>query len=125
MGGVSPEIASAVLYVVMCVAVGAGLLGLAKFLTKIQGTAKQKQGKYEAYECGVPLLGSARDRFGVKFYLVALLFILFDVETVFLIPYAVSYKELGTSGFLGVTAFVGILGVGLLYLSKRGALDWD
>jgi NADH-quinone oxidoreductase subunit A len=61
----------------------------------------------------------------VKFYLVALLFVLFDIETVFLLPYAVAYRRLGMDGFIGVLAFVAVLGIGLLYVVKRRALEWD
>ncbi|MGD0090369.1 MAG: NADH-quinone oxidoreductase subunit A, partial [Planctomycetota bacterium] len=87
--------------------------------------AVKKSGKYDTYECGVPLLGSSRDRFSIKFYLLGLLFVLFDIEFVFLLPYAVAYKNLGMEGFWAVLAFVGVLALGLLYVLKRGVLEWD
>ena len=119
------EIFGLVLYTLLAVGVGIFITGAVKVLTWLLGTGRKRRGKYETYECGVPLLGSSRERFSVKFYLVALLFILFDIETVFLIPYAVAYRRLGMEGFLGVLAFVAVLGLGLLYILKRRALEWD
>jgi NADH-quinone oxidoreductase subunit A len=104
---------------------GLVILVLVRVATKFLGTGKSKRGKLDTYECGVPLLGSARERFEVKFYLVAILFVLFDIETVFLLPYAVAYQRLGMAGLGEVLAFVAVLGLGLLYLIKRGALEWE
>ena len=85
--------------------------------------------KESTYECGVPLLGPARQRFSVKFYLVAILFVLFDIETVFLIPWAVKFRELfekmGIFGLIEMFLFLAILGIGLLYAWRRGGLEWD
>jgi NADH-quinone oxidoreductase subunit A len=119
------EIFGVFFYTFIAAAVGVVIIVGVRLVTWLLGTAKKKRGKYETYECGVPLLGSSRERFSVKFYLVALLFVLFDIETVFLLPYAVSYQKLGMDGFLGVLAFVAILGIGLLYVIKRRALEWD
>jgi NADH-quinone oxidoreductase subunit A len=123
--GVSPEIFGVLLFTFLAVAMGITAMVLIRVVTKYFGLAKQKAGKYETYECGVPLLGSSRERFSVKFYLVALLFVLFDIETVFLLPYAVSFKTLGFDAFYAVLAFVAILGLGLLYILKRRVLEWD
>jgi NADH-quinone oxidoreductase subunit A len=81
--------------------------------------------KESPYECGVPPLGEARQRFSVKFYLVAILFVLFDIEAVFLIPWAVIYRSLGLYGLLEMLLFIGLLLVGYLYAWKRGGLDWE
>jgi NADH-quinone oxidoreductase subunit A len=87
--------------------------------------------KGTAYESGMPPLGSARERFSVKFYLVAMLFIVFDIETVFLVPWATIYFGGGTAGpsmgFLLVEAlaFIAILFAGYIYVWKRGAFEWD
>lgn len=121
----SPEVFGAILYIALAVGLGVGLLALVRLATRWLGTAVPKRGKYEPYECGVPQLGSTRSRFSVKFYLLALLFVLFDIEVVFLLPYAVAYKKLGLEGFWAVLAFVGVLALGLLYILKRGALEWD
>jgi NADH-quinone oxidoreductase subunit A len=119
------EYLGVLIYAVMAIGMGVVIIVLNRTITWLLGTAKKKQGKYETYECGVPMLGSSRERFSVKFYLVALLFVLFDIETVFLLPYAVSYKKLGMEGFLGVLAFVAVLGLGLLYILRRRVLEWD
>jgi NADH-quinone oxidoreductase subunit A len=113
------------LYALAAVGVGIVIIFLNRMVTWLLGTAKQRRGKYEPYECGVPMLGATRDRFSVKFYLVALLFVLFDIETVFLLPYAVTYRQLGMEGFLGILSFVAVLGVGLLYILRRRVLEWD
>jgi NADH-quinone oxidoreductase subunit A len=96
--------------------------------------------KSEAYESGIPVVGDARERFSVKFYLVAMLFIVFDVETVFLIPWGTAFKRLSCTGAVvdgicsGATSFFGlgemlvfmaILAVGLTYVWRKGALQWD
>src|ERR1044071_3083042 len=100
------------------------MLGLSHALSSYRRTAV----KVAPYESGVPVLGDARERFSVKFYLVAMLFIVFDIETVFMIPWAVAFRQLtGIGGLLIVEMFVFILilAVGYVYLWKRGALQWD
>lgn len=77
------------------------------------------------YESGMIPLGDTRQRFSVQFYLYAILFIVFDIEAVFLIPWAVIYRDLGAFGFVEGLLFVGVLGVGLLYAWRKGALDWE
>ena len=77
------------------------------------------------YESGMIPLGDTRARFSVKFYLVAISFIVFDLEAVFLIPWAVEMRELGWAGFVAVSIFVAVLTAGLVYEWKKGGLDWD
>ena len=86
---------------------------------------KQTRVKAAPYESGMTPLGSTRERFSVKFYVVAILFIVFDVETVFLLPWAVSMRSLGWGGFAVAGIFIAILTVGLIYEWKKGALEWD
>jgi len=81
--------------------------------------------KGEVFECGNPSSGSAWGRFSVRFYLTAILFLLFDVEVVFLFPWAVELRQLGMFGFLEALVFIAILVAGLAYAWQRGALDWD
>jgi len=81
--------------------------------------------KLSPFECGVEPVGSARNRFHIKFYLVAVLFILFDIEAVFLYPWAVSFRQLGLYGLIEMTLFIAILFVGYVYLLKKRALDWE
>jgi NADH-quinone oxidoreductase subunit A len=80
--------------------------------------------KAEAYECGVPPSGEARGRTSVRFYVIAVLFVVFDVETIFLFPWAVKYKALGLFGFVEMLVFLGILLIGYGYAWKKGALEW-
>ena len=81
--------------------------------------------KDAAYECGVEPVGDARRRFHIKFYLVAVLFILFDIEAVFLYPWAVSFRQLGLYGLIEMVLFIAILFVGYAYLLQKRALEWD
>ncbi len=81
--------------------------------------------KATPYESGMPPLGSTRDRFSVKFYLVAMLFIVFDIETVFMIPWGVAFRQLGLFGLVEMVVFIAILLVGYVYAWKRGALEWE
>jgi NADH-quinone oxidoreductase subunit A len=91
----------------------------------IFGPKRRAIGKESTYECGVPLLGGSRERFSVKFYLVAILFVLFDIETVFLFPWAVIYRELGLFGLVEMLVFLGLLVAGFAYAWRRGGLDWE
>jgi len=77
------------------------------------------------YESGVPPIGDTKHRFSIKFYLVAMLFIVFDIETVFMIPWAVTFRKLGLFGLIEMLIFIVILGVGYIYAWKRGAFEWD
>jgi len=123
----NPEIFGVLLYLIAAIGLGVTILLLIRIVTRLLKTARPAPHKYETYECGVPMLGNTRDRFSVKFYLVALLFILFDIETVFLLPYAVVYRKLEhpMQGFWGVVAFIATLALGLIYIVKRRALEWD
>ena len=104
----------------------AGLLGVVlSFVSAFLGPKKPNWEKEQNFECGSPVIGNARERFGVKFYVVALLFIVFDVEAVFLYPWAVLFRELGWNGFLTMAIFVFTLALGLVYVWKKGALNWD
>ena len=97
-------------------------------VSHILSTYRRTPTKIAPYESGMPALGDARERFSVKFYLVAMLFIIFDIETVFLIPWAVAYRQLPEMGGLLIVEmllFMLVLGVGYVYIWKRGALQWD
>lgn len=89
--------------------------------------AKQKPypEKLSAYECGFEAFDDARRRFDVRFYLVAILFIIFDLEVAFLFPWAVSLREIGAFGFWSMMAFLGVLTVGFIYEWNKGALEWE
>jgi len=94
-------------------------------LSQALGPKRYDRVKYGVYECGVDPLTPATVRVSVKFYLIAILFILFDLETTFLYPWAVLFRSLGLLGFLEMAVFVGILLVGLVYAWKKGALEWQ
>ena len=81
--------------------------------------------KQQAYESGVPTLGDARERFSVRFYLVAILFIIFDLEVAFLFPWAIVFGEIGAYGFWSMMVFLAVLTIGFIYEWKKGALEWD
>lgn len=102
--------------------VAVSLLG-AHFLGPRQ--KKTTTAKNDTFECGVEVEGNARTPFSIKYFLTAVLFVLFDVEIVFFYPYAVNFREYGIEGFLAVLTFVAIFFAGFFYVWKRGALDWD
>jgi len=81
--------------------------------------------KLSAYECGFEAFSDARGKFDVRFYLVAILFIIFDLEIAFLFPWAVSLREIGTFGFWSMMVFLGVLTVGFIYEWKKGGLEWE
>lgn len=81
--------------------------------------------KLETYECGMEPIGPNRIRFAVKFYIIAMLFIVFDIEAVFLFPWAVVFRDLGWFGFIEMAIFILILFAGLAYVWRKGALEWD
>lgn len=103
------------------VANGAMMVIMSHMITRPRPTPVKRT----PYESGMPPLGDARDRFSVKFYLIAMLFIVFDIETVFMIPWAVSFRQLGLFGLVEMLIFILILLVGYVYAWKRGALEWD
>jgi NADH-quinone oxidoreductase subunit A len=107
---------------VLLVATGLALVLL--LLANVLGPRHPNAAKTSPFECGSVPVGSARDRFGVKFYVVALLFIVFDIEAVFLFPWAVLFTELGWAGYVEMLIFVATLVVGLAYVWKKGVLDW-
>ena len=94
-------------------------------LSWIIGYRRPTRAKMSPYECGMTPVGDARERFSVKFYLVAMLFILFDVEAVFLYPWAVILKELKMFGFWEMLIYIFIVLIGLFYVWKKGVLDWN
>jgi len=94
-------------------------------LNEILGPRRPTEQKLSTYESGMEPVRSARERFSVKFYMVAMLFILFDIEVVFLYPWAVSFEELGVQGVITMFVFIAVLLVGYVYVWKKGALEWD
>jgi len=107
-------------YFLVVAAISAAILCLSAWV----GVKRPTRGKLSPYECGSPPVGNARDRFSVSFYVVAMLFILFDVEAVFLYPWAVIFKSLKWFGFVEMLLYIAVLLAGYVYIWKKGALDW-
>jgi len=104
----------------------AALIGIAfVFGSILSANQKPYAAKLSAYECGFDAFGDARRRFDVRFYLVAILFIIFDVEVAFLFPWAVSLSRIGLLGFFSMLGFLAVLTVGFIYEWNKGALDWE
>ena len=112
---------SILLLTLLGVAFSAGSIVLAFFL----GPRKRTVEKEAAYECGMPPVGDARERHSVKFYLVAMIFLLFDIEVAFLYPWAMAIRDLRWTGFVQVLVFFLILVAGYAYVWKKGVLDWN
>ncbi len=109
------------IYALLAAAFPAVTLAIFKY---IRPDSKATGAKLEPYECGVPPEGTARGRYSVRFYIVAILFVIFDVETIFLFPWAIRYGQLGMYGLATMIVFLGILLVGYVWLYRKGALDW-
>ena len=115
----------AYLPILLFVVVGIGFASVTIGLSTIIVPRRVNPVKTSSYECGVDPVGDARGRFSVKFYLVAVLFILFDIEAVFLYPWAVSFRWLGLYGLVEMILFIAILLAGYLYLLQKRALEWN
>ena len=109
------------LQALIAMAVAAGMIGVSYIL----GRKVRNRVKDMPYECGITPTGSARERFSVKFYLVGMLFILFDIEAIFLYPWAVVYRELKLFAFFEMLIFIALVLAGFFYIWKKGALDWS
>ena len=111
--------------VIITFAFAAVIVGIMCSASMILGAHHPAAVKQQVFECGNPPTGPARGRFAVHFYLVAILFIVFDVEVVFLYPWAIVFRALGVPGLIEMGIFVTVLGGGLGYVWKKGALAWD
>ncbi|HEY3217161.1 MAG TPA: NADH-quinone oxidoreductase subunit A [Candidatus Eisenbacteria bacterium] len=109
------------MFLLVAIGFAAGTIGLSSLIVP----QRRNPAKMSSYECGVEPMGDARARFSVKFYLVAVLFILFDIEAVFLYPWAVAFRRLGLYGLIEMLVFIAILLVGYLYVLKKRALEWE
>src|SRR6186997_1218383 len=110
--------------VVIMIALGVGFAGVMIGLSVLLGPKNPTPEKLAPYECGMPAVGDARERHSVKFYLVAMIFLLFDIEIAFLYPWAVAFNDLGWFGFGQILTFFLILSVGYVYVWRKGLLDW-
>jgi NADH-quinone oxidoreductase subunit A len=111
--------------ILIMLGLGAGFAGGNIFLSQFIGPRKPSPEKSAPYECGMPPVGDARERQSVKFYLVAMIFLLFDIEVAFLYPWAVSFHTLGKTGFWQIVTFMALLSAGYIYVWRKGAFDWS
>jgi len=112
------------LSILIMIALGAGFALVSVVLSNLFGPRKPTPEKSAPYECGMPPVGDARERQSVKFYLVAMIFLLFDIEVAFLYPWAMALRELRWSGFMQLIIFFAILLTGYVYVWRKGVLDW-
>jgi NADH-quinone oxidoreductase subunit A len=116
---------TAYLPILIALMVAVGFVVVVITLSSLVVPMRRNAVKNSPYECGVEPVGDARQRFPVKFYLVAVLFILFDIEAVFLYPWAVTFRQLGLYGLIEMALFIVILFVGYVYLLKKRVLEWE
>jgi NADH-quinone oxidoreductase subunit A len=102
-----------------------GFVGTTIVVSHLVGPKRYSKKKMESFECGVESQGNARIPFSIKYFLVAILFVLFDVEVIFMYPWAVNFKTLGIQGLLEMMLFLGLFLVGFIYIIKKGALKWE
>jgi NADH-quinone oxidoreductase subunit A len=113
------------LFILVGVAVGVAPVVAGSVASRLLGVHRPDPEKLSPYECGFEAFEDARMKFDVRYYLVAILFILFDLEIAFLFPWAVVLQEIGFFGFMAMMVFLGILVVGFIYEWKKGALEWE
>ena len=112
------------LSILIMIALGAGFALVSILLSSVLGPRKPTPEKLAPYECGMPPVGDARERQSVKFYLVAMIFLLFDIEVAFLYPWAMALRDLGWTGLVQVVLFILLLLAGYAYVWRKGVLDW-
>jgi NADH-quinone oxidoreductase subunit A len=113
------------LFLFVALALSAGFVVLPMLVSRLTGTHNPNPDKLAEYECGFPAFEDSRSQFDVRFYLIAILFIVFDLEAAFLFPWAVSLKETGWTGWFAMIIFLAELALGLAYAWKKGALEWE
>src|ERR1043165_3614912 len=122
---VNTNTASSYLPVAIQIIFAVGLVGLLMLATHLLGPKRKTTDKLQNFASGIESHGDARQPMAIKYFLVAILFVLFDVEVIFFYPYAVNFKGLGWSGFWAVLMFVGFFLCGFIYILKKGALKWE
>lgn len=111
--------------IVMMFVVAVGFVLTTIFVTHLLGPKRKSEIKLDTFECGIESKGNARLPFSIKYFIIALLFVLFDVEVIFMYPWAVNFKELGMTGFIEMLIFIGLFLIGFVYIVKKGALKWE
>lgn len=116
---------SILLYMIIAGVISGAVVLLPTFVSKITGSQNQYKEKIAPYECGFEPIGDVRpNKFNIKFYLVAILFVIFDLEIAFMFPWAVTLKQIGVFGFVSMMIFLAVLTLGFIYEWKKGALEW-
>src|ERR1019366_10827382 len=113
------------LSILIMIALGAGFALISVLLSNVLGPSKPSPEKSAPYECGMPAVGDARERQSVKFYLVAMIFLLFDIEVAFLYPWAMAFRTLQWTGFIQLLVFFALLLTGYVYVWRKGVFDWS
>jgi NADH-quinone oxidoreductase subunit A len=111
--------------ILLMIGLGVGFAAGSVLLSQFLGPRKPTPEKLAPYECGMPAVGDARERQSIKFYLVAMIFLLFDIEVAFLYPWAIAFRDLGMMGFVQVLTFFALLTTGYVYVWRKGAFDWS
>lgn len=111
--------------ILLMLVLAVGFVTVTMIATHLLGPRRNSKVKLESFESGIKVLGNARFPFNIRYFLVAILFVLFDVEVIFMYPWAVNFKELGTAGLISMILFITSLLVGFYYVIKKGALKWD
>ena len=119
------ELLRSYLPILIFLAIAVAISGAMVFASMIVARQRPDSEKLSAYECGFAPFGDARAKFDVRYYLVAILFIIFDLEVAFLFPWAVSLGKIGVFGFWSMVVFLGVLTIGFVYEWKKGALEWE
>lgn len=113
------------LLILLLVVMAVGFGGVSVLLGRLLGPRNPSPEKSAPYECGMPAVGDARERQSIRFYLIAMIFLLFDIEVAFLYPWALALRALGWTGYVQVVLFTLVLMAGYIYVWKKGALDWS
>lgn len=111
--------------IAMMLVVALGFVATTMFVTHWLGPKRNSKTKLESFECGIEPVGNARFPFNIRYFLVAILFVLFDIEVIFMYPWAVNFKSMGLQGFNEMILFIILLLVGFIYVLRKGALTWD
>ena len=123
----SPDVNNTINYlpIVLQLVVATAIIIVMMTATHLLGPKRKTADKLKNFESGIPSVGNARQPMAIKYFLVAILFVLFDVEVIFFYPYAVNFRSLGWEGFMAVLVFVGFFLAGFIYIIKKGALHWE
>ena len=125
MPAIAAEYLPILLFLIVAIGFSGAFVGLPVLVANLSGASKPYADKLAEYESGFPAFSDARRQFDVRFYLVSILFIIFDLEVAFLFPWAVSFGQIGMFGFWSMMVFLAVLTIGFIYEWKKGALEWD